>query len=217
MTRTLIIAVDGPAASGKGTLARLIARHYGLPCLDTGALYRATARDVLQAGGPLDDPAAAARAAAGIDAATLDDDLLRGREMGDAASVVARIPAVRAALLDYQRRFAGQPGGAVLDGRDIGTVVCPDADVKLFIVADTRVRARRRYLELAAKGLAASEEEIYEDLARRDERDRSRAASPLIPAADAHLLDTSNLDIEASYKAAIELIEAALGRGGKAL
>ena len=211
----MIIAVDGPAASGKGTLARKIADHYGVPFLDTGALYRATARDILAAGHELDDVDCAVDAAKNIDPDSLDDPRLREPGIGEAASLVAPIPQVRAALLDYQRRFAGKAPGAVLDGRDIGTIVCPDADVKLFIKADVRVRAHRRFLELAANGLSVSEEEVLRDLEKRDERDRSRDSSPLKKAGDAHLLDTTNLDIESSCRAALTIIEAALGRGGK--
>jgi cytidylate kinase len=211
----MIIAVDGPAASGKGTLAKKIAGHFNLPFLDTGALYRATARDLLAAGADLGNIEEAVRAAQNIDPGSLDDPLLREPGIGEAASKVAPIPEVRAALLQFQRRFALEPAGAVLDGRDIGTVVCPDADVKLFIKADTRVRAHRRFLELAANGLAVTEHQVFEDLEKRDERDRSRDASPLIAASDAHLLDTTNLDIESSYRAAIGVIEAVLGTGGK--
>ncbi len=210
----MIIAVDGPAASGKGTLARKIADHYHLAFLDTGALYRATARDLLAAGGDLGDVEGAVRAAANIDAATLDDPQLREPGIGEAASRVAPIPEVRAALLDYQRRFAQKPQGAVLDGRDIGTIVCPDADVKLFIRADVEVRAHRRFLELRGNGLTISEQQVLEDLRQRDARDRSRDTAPLTAAQDAHLLDTTNLDIEGSYRAAIGVINAVLGKGG---
>ncbi len=211
----MIIAVDGPAASGKGTLARKIAGHFGLPYLDTGSLYRATARDLLAAGHDLENVAAAVRAAQNIDPASLGDPKLREPGIGEAASLVAPIPQVRATLLAYQRRFCEGAKGAVLDGRDIGTVVCPDADVKLFIKADTSVRARRRFLELAANGLTITQAQVLADLQKRDERDRSRDSSPLVKAHDAHLLDTTNLDIESSYKAAIELIERAYGDGGK--
>lgn len=212
----MIIAVDGPAASGKGTLARKIADHYGLRFLDTGALYRATARDILAAGHKLDDVDSAVNAAKNIAPDSLDDPRLREPDIGEAASLVAPIPQVRAALLDYQRRFARRAPGAVLDGRDIGTIVCPDADVKLFIRADVRVRAHRRFLELAANGSSVTEEEVLHDLEKRDERDRQRQTSPLVAAADAHLLDTTNLDIESSCRAAIGLIDAALEAGGKA-
>jgi cytidylate kinase len=213
----MIIAIDGPAASGKGTLARLVAKHYGLRFLDTGALYRASARDYLAHGGDLDDidEELAARAARELDASSLDDPALRADEIGSAASRIAPIAAVREALLDYQRDFARQPPGAVLDGRDIGTVVCPEADAKLFIEADVKVRARRRFLELRAKGEDVSEERILEDLRRRDERDRNRSDAPLVPADNALLLDTTNMDIEAAGMAAIRLIDGALKRGGK--
>ncbi|MCF6199978.1 MAG: (d)CMP kinase [Hyphomicrobiaceae bacterium] len=211
----MIIAIDGPAASGKGTLAKRIAAHYEMQFLDTGALYRATARDLLATGGDLHDVERAVHAAQNIDAATLDDPHLRDPGIGEAASKVAPIPQVRAALLDYQRRFARHPNGAVLDGRDIGTVVCPQADVKLFIKADVEVRATRRFLELSQNGLEISERQVLQDLKQRDARDRERASSPLVAAADAHLLDTTNLDIEGSCSAAIRLIDAVFGGGGK--
>ncbi len=210
-----VIAIDGPAASGKGTLARNIAAHYQMEFLDTGALYRATARDLLAAGGDLRDIEQAVKAAQNIDADSLDDPHLRDPGIGEAASKVAPIPQVRAALLDYQRRFAQCPQGAVLDGRDIGTIVCPDAQVKLFIKAAVEVRARRRFLELQKNGLEISEHQVLEDLKKRDTRDRTRDSSPLVAAKDAHLLDTTNLDIEGSCRAAIRLIEAILGEGGK--
>jgi len=211
----MIIAVDGPAASGKGTLAKKIAGHFDLPFLDTGALYRATARDLLATGGDLSDASQAVRAAQNIDPASLDDPKLREPDIGEAASMVAPMPEVRAALLEYQRRFAAGASGAVLDGRDIGTIVCPDADVKLFIKADVKVRAHRRFLELSSKGLEISEQQVLADLQKRDERDCSRDVAPLVPADDAHLLDTTNLGIESSYRAAIGVITAVLGEGGK--
>lgn len=203
----MIIAIDGPAASGKGTLAKRIAAHFGLACLDTGLLYRAVARDVLARGGPLEDEALAAEVARKLDPATLEDPRLRLPGVGDAASVVARIPAVRAALLDFQRNFARQAPGAVLDGRDIGTVVCPDADVKIFVTADVTVRARRRCEELRQRGEDVSEAAVLEVIRRRDARDSGRAEAPMQPAADATLLDTSNLDIEAAFDVAIGLIQ----------
>lgn len=212
----MIIAIDGPAASGKGTLAQRIARHYGLPHLDTGMLYRAVARDVLRAGDSLDNAAAAEAAARALDHTTLADGGLRGGAMGEAASVVAQIQAVRAALLEMQKAFAGKPQGAVLEGRDIGTVVCPDADIKLFITAEIEERARRRYRELAEQGEETSEGAVLADLKKRDERDRSRMASPLRIAPDAHLLDTTKLDIEAVFFAAVRLIDAAIGRAARA-
>ncbi|MGD9866882.1 MAG: (d)CMP kinase [Hyphomicrobiales bacterium] len=205
----MIIAVDGPAASGKGTLAKRLAAHYGLMHLDTGALYRAVARDVLAAGKDPADEAAAAAAARGLDASTFADPALRTRGMGEAASIVARMPAVRAVLLEYQRGIAASPRGAVLDGRDIGTVVCPHADVKLFVTASSAERARRRHAELQASGSQESFQEVLADIEARDARDRERAASPLKQAADAHLLDTTNLDIEAAFRAAVEIIDTA--------
>lgn len=208
----MIVAVDGPAASGKGTLARRIAAHFNIAYLDTGALYRAVARDVIATGSPVDDPSAAAQAAQSIDANTLDDPVLRTRGTGEAASIVAQFPAVRAALLDFQRAFANQARGAVLDGRDIGTVVCPQADAKIYVVAAVEERAKRRWKELNAAGLASTYDSILADLVKRDARDRQRESAPLKPASDAHLLDTTNLDIEAAFEAAVELIDAAIGR-----
>jgi cytidylate kinase len=204
----MIIAIDGPAASGKGTLARRLAAHYGLAFLDTGSLYRAVARDVRHCGGQLDDAAAAAHAARNLDAATLDDPGLRDPGVGEAASIVARIPQVRAALLEFQRDFARQEPGAVLDGRDIGTVVLPNADVKIFVVADVEVRARRRFLELQAKGEPVVFETVLDVIRRRDERDMARDAAPLKPAADALLLDTTHLGVAEAFAAAIALVEA---------
>ncbi len=207
----MIIAIDGPAASGKGTLARRLAAHYGLPHLDTGLLYRGTAAAVLASGGRLEDEAAAARAASGLDPARLgEDESLRGRPMGEAASVVAAHPAVRAALLDLQRAFAAQPGGAVLDGRDIGTVICPDAQVKLFVTASPEERARRRTRELDGRGEPADPAAILEDIRRRDERDSARSAAPLLKADDALMLDTTTLGVEQSFLAALALVEAKL-------
>jgi cytidylate kinase len=202
----LIIAIDGPAASGKGTLAKRIAAHFGYAWLDTGLLYRAVARDVLATGGRLDDVEAATRAARAIDAASLADPALRGPRAGDAASIVAKIPEVRAALLAYQRAFARQPGGAVLDGRDIGTVVCPDADVKIFVTASDEARARRRFLEHQSRGENISYEELLADIRTRDARDQSRAIAPLEAAGDALYLDTTNLDADEAFEAAMEMI-----------
>ncbi len=210
----MIIAIDGPAASGKGTLARRIAEHFGYHHLDTGLLYRAVARDVRAAAGRLDDPADAVRAARALDPATLGDPTLRHPGLGNAASVVAQIPEVRAVLLQFQHAFAQRPPGAVLDGRDIGTVVCPDADVKIFVVADARVRAERRYLELAGRGEAVTREEILDQIQRRDQRDRDRADSPLKPAEDALLLDTTDLDIDGAFDAAVGLIKRKIGQPG---
>ncbi len=202
----LIIAIDGPAASGKGTLAKRIAAHFGLAWLDTGLLYRAVARDVLASGGDLEDVAAAEAAARAVIADTLADPALRGPQAGDAASIVAKIPGVRAALLDYQRAFARQDGGAVLDGRDIGTVVCPDATVKIFVTASDEARARRRFLEHQARGESVVYDELLEDIRRRDARDSGRAAAPMHAAADALHLDTTELDAEQAFEAALQLI-----------
>jgi cytidylate kinase len=212
----MIIAIDGPAASGKGTLAKRIAAYYGLAHLDTGALYRAVARDTLARGGDPADATAAAQAAAALDPSSLDDPALRAAGLGEAASLVAKHADVRAALLAYQRRFARRRPGAVLDGRDIGTVICPAAEVKLFVTASPEERARRRYLELKENGSAISRQEVLADIRRRDERDKNRAAAPLRQAEDAVLLDTTNLDIDAAFKAAIEIIDAAMGRAGQA-
>ena len=203
----MIIAIDGPAASGKGTLGKRLAAHYGLRHLDTGLLYRAVARDLLAAGHRLDDPGRAAAAARALRPDELDEAALKGHAAGEAASVVSAIPEVRAALLQWQRDFAAAPPGAVLDGRDIGTVVCPQADVKIFVTADPQVRARRRALELREKGQAADESEILANINRRDARDTSRPLAPLKPAPDAHILDTSDLDIEAVVRNAIAIVE----------
>ena len=203
----MIVAVDGPAASGKGTIARAVARHYGLPHLDTGLLYRAVAATVAR----LElDPAveADAVAACDFDEAILADPVLRTDAMGQTASIVSAHPLVRAALLQRQRRFARQPGGAVLDGRDIGTVVAPEAEAKLFVRATPRIRARRRHAELARAGATVSFDQVLADIRARDRRDRSRATAPLAMADDAALLDTSFLSIEASVERAIAIIEA---------
>ncbi|MFT3733304.1 MAG: (d)CMP kinase [Hyphomicrobium sp.] len=210
---TLIIAIDGPAASGKGTLARRIAVHFGLPWLDTGLLYRAVARDVMANGGDLEDVAAAAAAARLIVAETLVDPALRGPKAGDAASIVAKIPEVRAALLDYQRAFAAQGGGAVLDGRDIGTVVCPHAAVKIFVTASDEARAKRRFLEHQARGEDVTYDDLLADIRRRDERDRGRSAAPMLAAADALHLDTTELDADQAYEAVMKLIKARVAGG----
>ena len=207
----MIIAIDGPAASGKGTLARRLATRFGLTYLDTGALYRAVGHAVLEAGADPHDEAAAVAAARTLVPQALDDPALRTREAGRAASIVAAMPAVRAALLDYQRKIAATAPGAVLDGRDIGTVICPDADVKLFLTATLEARAERRYRELAATDASCDRETVLRDLAERDARDAGRDSAPLKPADDAHLLDTSNLDIEAALQAALSIIEGALG------
>ncbi|MGQ0671603.1 MAG: (d)CMP kinase [Hyphomicrobium sp.] len=208
----MIIAIDGPAASGKGTLAQRVADHFELRCLDTGLLYRAVARDLVTRGFQLDDAWAAVAAARHLDPKTFDDPALRGAAAGDKASIVARIPEVRAALLAYQRDFARQSPGAVLDGRDIGTVVCPDADVKIFVTATSEVRAQRRFLEHQSRGEAIRYEAVLADIKARDERDTSRAVAPLKPAADALLLDTTGLDREAAFDAAVALVEQRTGR-----
>jgi cytidylate kinase len=212
----MIIAIDGPAASGKGTLAKRIAAHFRLAYLDTGLLYRAVARDVGKGGGALDDPTAAAAAAASLDPESLNDPGLRDPGQGEAASVVARIQQVRAAVLDYQRAFSRRPEGAVLDGRDIGTVVCPDADVKLYVTASPEVRAERRYRERLDRGEPATLQAVLEDIRRRDARDGGREASPMRPAEDAFLLDTSNLDIEAAFDTAVGEILRKVAQRGRA-
>jgi CMP/dCMP kinase len=205
----MIIAIDGPAASGKGTLAKRLAAHYGYRHLDTGAIYRAVAYALISRGADLADEAAAVRAARGLDPQTFDNPELKSHQVGTAASVVSAYPEVREVLLNFQRQFAAHPPGAVLDGRDIGTVICPNADVKIFVVADPEVRARRRTLEAQARGETADEAAILADILARDERDRNRAVAPLKPAADAYLLDNSHLDIEGGVRAAIDIIEAA--------
>ena len=215
MAPAMIIAIDGPAASGKGTLAKRVAAHFGLAHLDTGLLYRAVARDVHKLGGALDDAQTAATAARTLDPGTLGDPGLRGPGVGEAASVVARIPAVRAAMLEYQRAFARRPEGAVLDGRDIGTVVCPDADVKIYVTATPQVRARRRFLEMQARGEAPIYEKVLADIRERDARDAAREVSPMRPAADAVLLDTTDLDIEAAFNAAVGVITRKVGQRGR--
>jgi CMP/dCMP kinase len=203
----VIIAIDGPAASGKGTLAKKLAAHYGLRHLDTGLLYRAVAQALLAAGEPLDDPDKAGAAARALDPARFDEALLKGHAAGEAASIVSAIPAVRAALVDLQRNFAAQPPGAVLDGRDIGTVICPQAEVKIYVTASPETRAHRRWLEASAKAQNVDEADILADIRRRDERDAGRSVAPLKPAADAYRLDTTDLDIEAAFSAAIALVE----------
>ena len=204
----MIIAIDGPAASGKGTIARQLASVYGLHHHDTGILYRAVAKAVLDAGRPPDDATQAIAAAITLDPATFDESALKAQKITEAASVVAAIPEVRQALMNYQREFATRPPGAVLDGRDIGTVIAPGADVKLFVVASPEVRAARRVRELAARGEPADEKDVLADLLRRDERDSRRTAAPLKAAPDAHLLDTTHLSIDAAFRAAVDIIEA---------
>jgi cytidylate kinase len=203
----MIIAIDGPAASGKGTLAKKLAAHYGLRHLDTGLLYRAVALAVLDAGHKPAERDKAIAAAKTIDPAKFDETTLKRYDVGEAASVVSAIPEVRAALFDLQQNFAKALPGAVLDGRDIGTVICPNADVKIFVTASPEVRAHRRTMELRGRGENAEEKAVLTDILARDERDRSRSAAPFVQASDAHLLDTSALDIEGSFKAALALVE----------
>jgi CMP/dCMP kinase len=201
----MIIAIDGPAASGKGTLGKRLAAHFGLRHLDTGLIYRAVAKALIDAGPRLDDSARAADAARSLDPAQFDEAALKRHEIAEAASVVSAFPDVRAALLAFQREFGRTPPGAVLDGRDIGTVIFPDADVKIFVEATAEVRARRRALELGGQ---VNEADVLADIRRRDERDTKRAIAPLKPAPDAHLLDTTHLDIDAAFRAAVDIVEA---------
>ncbi|MDR0253545.1 MAG: (d)CMP kinase [Brucellaceae bacterium] len=208
--KAFIIAIDGPAASGKGTLARNLAAHYNFHHLDTGLTYRAVAKALIDQGLPLDDEVIAARVAQELDLKGLDRTVLSAHEIGEAASKVAVMPDVRRALVEAQRKFAENLPGTVLDGRDIGTVVCPDAPVKLYITASAEVRAERRFNEMRAKNADADYNEVLDDLKRRDERDMNRSASPLKPASDAHLIDTSKMDIEAAFLEAKKLIDAAL-------
>ena len=211
MSAPLIIAVDGPAASGKGTVASALARHYGLRYLDTGLLYRAVGYWTLQESNPFDEERAALFAERSIPE-TLDNPGYRTREVGEAASRVAAMPKVRAGLLKFQKEFISREPGAVLDGRDIGTVIAPSAPAKLFVTASPQVRAMRRWKQLAAQGEAASLEEVLADIARRDARDSGRADAPLVQAADAALLDTSEMTIEQAFAEARRLVERALGR-----
>jgi cytidylate kinase len=209
MTRPLVIAVDGPAASGKGTIAAGLARTYGLPQLDSGLLYRAVGVAVLAKGGKLGDEAAAAEIAKALDLASLDQPAHRTRAAGEAASQVAVHPAVRLALRDAQQSFASQPSGAVIDGRDIGTVIAPDAVAKLFVTASPEVRAERRWKQLTGQGETVSLADVLEDIRIRDARDSGRDSSPLVRAEDAILLDTSTMGIEAAADAARRIVEAA--------
>lgn len=208
---SIVIAIDGPAASGKGTLARKLARHYDFAYLDTGSLYRAVGQTVRAAGGDPSNEEAAVAAARDLDLTKIDEAAIRTREAGEAASLVAVMPAVRNAILQFQRDFAASPPGgkkgAVLDGRDIGTVVCPDADVKIFVTASPEVRARRRWLELKGSGSAVSEAQVLEDTRERDKRDAERATSPMKQADDAHLLDTTDLSIETAFGEAVRIID----------
>lgn len=215
MNPFLIIAVDGPAASGKGTIAARLAATYGLPHLDTGLLYRAVGLGVLDSGESLDDAAAAEAVALKLDAGDLiDSDRLTSGEAGEAASRIAGYPGVRAALLAFQKAFAAQPGGAVLDGRDIGTVIAPDAPTKLFITATPEVRATRRWKQLTARGQDIAFEAMLADIVKRDERDAGRGAAPMVQAEDAVLLDTTDLGIEAAFDAARRIVEAARAKHG---
>jgi CMP/dCMP kinase len=206
------IAIDGPAASGKGTLARRLAEHYGLAYLDTGSLYRAVARDVMAAGGDLEDERLAAKTALALDHASLSDIGLRDPGVGEKASIVAKFPTVRTALRDFQRSLALTPPGAVLDGRDIGTVVLPDADAKIFVTADVKERARRRHAELLGRGESVTYDHVLDVITRRDARDQSREASPMKAAADATVLDTTTLDAEAAFRRCCEIIDQRMGR-----
>lgn len=214
--RPFVVAIDGPAASGKGTLARRIAAHFGFAHLDTGKLYRATALTVLDAGGDPHDVAAATKAAQTLDLSRLDDPRLRGDDVGNAASIVAAHSAVRAALLEAQRRFARNPlgaaKGAVLDGRDIGTVVCPDAAVKLFVVASVEARAERRAKELREGGAAAIYDQVLQGMKERDARDSERRVAPLSAAPDAVTIDTTLLDPDQVFERALDLIARSLAR-----
>ncbi|MEM0928535.1 MAG: (d)CMP kinase [Pseudomonadota bacterium] len=210
MSEPLVIAVDGPAASGKGTLSRRIARVYGIRYLDTGKLYRGVGWMMISQGIDPTDADKAEQAAHALDPQTVDRSELLTHEAGRAASLVAAHPGVRDALLSFQRSFAAQAPGAVLDGRDIGTVICPDAPVKLFVTASTEERARRRHKELQDQDPSLSLEAVIDQIKRRDERDQSRDAAPMKPAVDAHLLDTTSLDIDAAFAAACRVIDKAL-------
>ena len=210
----MIIAIDGPAASGKGTLGKRLAAHYGLAHLDTGLIYRAVAKALIDAGQSPSDVKAAAAAAKALDPSHFDEVALKAHSISEAASIVSAIPEVREALLAFQREFAARPPGAVLDGRDIGTVICPKADVKIYVTATADVRARRRVAEYKAQGRNIDEAAVLADIRTRDERDQNRAIAPLKRASDAHLLDTTHLDIDAAIRAAIDIVEASrAGRG----
>lgn len=208
----MIIAIDGPAASGKGTLARRLAEHFKIPHLDTGLTYRATAKALLDTGERLDDEEIASAAAATIDLGSMDREILAQHEIGEAASKVAVMSGVRKALVEAQRAFARNGRGAVLDGRDIGTVVLPDADVKLFVTATPGIRAGRRFEEIIQGGGEAIYDDILADIRKRDERDEQREDSPLKPATDAHLLDTSEMTIDSAFEEAVAIILAATSR-----
>jgi len=202
----VIVAIDGPAASGKGTIARSLAAKLGLPHLDTGLLYRATARALMDQGRSLADNAAAVAAARGLALTDFDEAALRGREMGEAASIVAAVPEVRAALVEMQRRFAHRPEGAVLDGRDIGTIICPDAEVKIYVTASPEARATRRALELNQNGDKIDYAAVLADILQRDARDQSRTSAPLKAADDAVVLDTTKLDVASAIAAALKIV-----------
>lgn len=204
---SFVIAIDGPAASGKGTLARRLAEYYKLPHLDTGLLYRATACALIDEGLSLEDALAAEEAARGLSLNEFDPERLRSREIGEASSVVASIPAVRAALIEMQQNFAARPEGAVLDGRDIGTVICPNARIKIFVTASPETRAQRRALELAGRGEPADFNLILEDVRKRDARDSARQTAPLKQAPDAILIDTTELDKDAVFARALKIVD----------
>jgi cytidylate kinase len=204
----MIIAIDGPAASGKGTLGKRLAVQYGLRHLDTGLIYRAVAKALLDAGHSPENRARALAAAEALDPSRFDEAALKSQAVGEAASLVSAVPEVRKAVLAFQRNFGRTAPGAVLDGRDIGTVVFPDADVKIFVTATAEVRARRRAVELREAGNRIDEAEVLADIQRRDERDTKRAVAPLKAAPEAHLLDTTHLDIDAAFRAAIDIVEA---------
>lgn len=211
---SFVVAIDGPAAAGKGTISKALAEHFGFAHLDTGLLYRAVGRKALSELGPkLDDPAALVRIAEGITEADIARPDLRTAAVAEAASRVATVEGVRKALVDFQRRFAQRPGGAVLDGRDIGTVICPGADVKIFVTASPEARARRRYEELKARGEETDYETVLRDVQARDARDAERDTAPMRPAEDAVVLDTTDMTIEQAVRAAIEIVEKAR-RGG---
>jgi len=203
----VIIAIDGPAASGKGTLGKRLAAHYGYRHLDTGVIYRAVAHALISAGDDIRDEARAVQAALGLDPDKFENPVLKSQKVGEAASVVSAIPGVRAVLVDFQRQFAAGQPGAVLDGRDIGTVICPDAAVKLFVTASPEARVERRYRELRAKGADPIKPRVLAEMAERDRRDSERAAAPLKAAPDALLLDTSDMDADAAFAAALAFIE----------
>ena len=206
---SFVIAIDGPAASGKGTLARRLAEYFHLPHLDTGLLYRATACVLLDNGASLLDEALAERAARGLSLTDFDARRLRSRELGEASSIVASLPAVRAALIDLQRQFATRAEGAVIDGRDIGTVICPEAPVKIFVTASPETRAQRRVIELIAAGETADYTSILSEVKQRDARDLTRSISPLVAANDAVMLDTTELDRDAAFNAALAIVQKA--------